>query len=283
MYRPVGQIHCEQLKGCVADMKSLSKSTLLLLSAAVVFTMQPATVWGGYATPELAETYYNEFYDDYMLDELKQVDQYRLANAGIKNSTADRLVERAFWYMENGYIVYGGGWKSYLNKGIADCAEFVSLVYGDFGYSMTDVAKNYDSVGSKVEGVYSTTAVYPDRRVYNWIAGTENLRIGDILTWYKTDSNTGEKYISHVAIYIGIYNRQPAFIGTENQTADRNPTAIGIINDVRYTWGGTLNSVRRVLPSGSWEAGVQVAGHEQLPPVIPKSYTLPPQKEVVLP
>ncbi|WP_027086463.1 NlpC/P60 family protein [Cohnella panacarvi] len=265
-------------------MRNLSRTKLLLLSAVVVFSMQPATVWGAYAkTPEQALLYYQNYYDDYMMDELLLVDQYRAANAGIKNSTADRLVERAFWYMENGYIVYGGGWKSYLNYGIADCSEFVSLVYGDFGYSLTDVARNYDSVGTKVEGVYSTTAVYADRRVYNALAGTENLRIGDILTWYKTDSYTGEKYISHVAIYIGIYNRQPAFIGTVDQASGRNPTAIGIINDLRYTWGGTLNSVRRVLPDGAWEADVQVTGHEQRPPIIPLTFTLQPQKEVVLP
>ncbi|WP_248924423.1 NlpC/P60 family protein [Paenibacillus hamazuiensis] len=255
----------------------------ILLSAVLAAALHPGAAWASYAeTTEQAEQYYEKYYTDYTADELSLVGQYRTANAAIKKSTADRLVERAFWYMQNGYIVYGHGNDSYKQHGIADCSEFVSLVYGDFGYSVTEVAKDYDTVGQKVNGVYSTTKVYPNGKTYNALAGTENLKIGDILTWYKTDA-AGNKYISHVAIYIGMLNGQPAVIGTVDQDTGKNPTAIGIINDFRYTWGGTLNSVRRVLPSDAWNANTQVSGHAQQSPVIPDSYVLPPQNPIVMP
>ncbi|WP_027088165.1 NlpC/P60 family protein [Cohnella panacarvi] len=261
-------------------MKRLSKTKLLLLSAAVVFSLQPATVWGAYAkTPEQAKEYYIKYYDDYKNDELKLVDQYRKANAAIKNSTVDRLVERAFWYMEYGYIVYGGGKDSYLNYGLADCSEFVSLVYGDFGYSITDVAKAYDSVGTKVDGVYSAKTA--DGRYYA-LGGVEKLRIGDILTWAKPDKAGNRTEITHVAIYIGVYNGQPAFIGTVDQDTGRNPTAIGIINDLRFSWGENFNSARRLLPSIASFYNHQLPDHKQQPPVIPKSRVLEPTKKLLL-
>lgn len=260
-------------------MKRLSKTKWLLLLAVVVFSLQPASVWGDYAeTEEEAEFYYSKYYNDYKNDELKLVDQYRKANAAIKNSTVDRLVERAFWYMENGYIVYGSGKDSYLNYGLADCSEFVSLVYGDFGYSLTDVAKDYDSVGTKVNGVYATKT--SDGK-YFAIGGADKLRIGDILTWAnKPDKDGNRTEITHVAIYIGIYNGQPAFIGTVDQDKGRNPTAIGIINDLRFSWGENFKSARRVLPSNASIYNYQLPDHKQQPPVIPKSRVLQPPKDV---
>jgi hypothetical protein len=56
------------------------------------------------------------------------------------------MVERAVWYMENGYMVYGH--TKYAATGYIDCSNFVSLVIIKiFGYSVTSAARNYNTVG----------------------------------------------------------------------------------------------------------------------------------------
>jgi len=82
------------------------------------------------------------------------------------------------------------------------------------------------------------------------------------------------------AIFIGIYNGQPAFIGTVDQDTGRNPTAIGIINDLRFSWGENFNSARRLLPSSAYIYNHQLPDHMQQPPVIPKSRVLPLPKTI---
>ncbi|MDD4588778.1 MAG: LysM peptidoglycan-binding domain-containing protein, partial [Heliobacteriaceae bacterium] len=204
----------------------------------------------------------------YTKDDLVKVAKYRQAYSGIKGSTADNLVERAIWYMDNGYMVYGHQYKGYKDYGIVDCSNFVSLVYSDLGLDITTTAKKYGSVGTRVQGVYS-------KQVNGkWtIQGTENLKPGDVFTWYaKTQS--GSKYISHVAIYIGMIDGQPAVIGTADAG---NPTAIGIVNDWRYWWGEKFFTVQRILPAGSWTAG---QGIQPKAPTIPAHYQLPPQRPV---
>ena len=99
------------------------------------------------------------------------------------------------------------------------------------------------------------------------------------MTWYRFDAS-GQKYISHVAIFIGMLNGQPAVIGTRS---DGNPTAIGIVNDFRYWWGEYLFAVRRVLPDGAWGPDQVLSGHEDTGVVIPKQYVLAPQRPVPLP
>ncbi|MFC4769449.1 NlpC/P60 family protein, partial [Effusibacillus consociatus] len=217
---------------------------------------------------------YKRYYSDYTQEELKYIQQYRDASRNIKGSLGDQIVERAIWYMENGYMVYGHGYNSYQKKGIVDCSEYTKLVYGDFGFNITDVARKYGSVGTRIEGVY------PEKVNGKWrLKGTENLRPGDILTWWAKDSK-GNKYISHVAIYMGMINGQPAVIGTRSQG---NPTAIGIVNNFSYWWGSNFFTAQRVLPEGSWTPGQVPKGHEAKPPVIPESYVLPPQKRIVIP
>ncbi|MGE5654613.1 MAG: hypothetical protein ACM3ZQ_10215, partial [Bacillota bacterium] len=187
---------------------------------------------------------YTQFMPSYLSRDQKIVDQFR---AREDNSAASKLVERAIWYMEHGYMVYGHQYKGYKDYGIVDCSNFVSLVYGDLGYNITTTARNYGSVGTRVNGVYSTVVgkSYSGRSLYG-LAGMDNLKVGDILTWWAKDSN-GNKYISHTAIYMGIFDGKPAVIGT---TSDR-PTAIGIVTDFRYWWGENFDQARRVLPAGS--------------------------------
>lgn len=217
---------------------------------------------------------YKQNYDSFTKDELQKIDQYRSTYSNSKGSLADQIVERAVWYMNNGYMVYGGGYKAYATEGIVDCSNFTSLVYGDFGFAITTAARNYGSVGSNVQGVYAKQV-----NGYWTLQGTENLRSGDIMTWWKKDSN-GNKYIGHVAIYMGQLNGQPAVIGTRSAG---NPTAIGIVNDFRWWWGENFFSVQRVLPEGSWTSGQVIAGHTAKVPVIPTHYVLPPQHPVEMP
>lgn len=147
-------------------------------------------------------------------------------------------------------MVYGHSYRGYKWYGVIDCSNFTSLVYGDFGYNITTTARNYNTVGQKVSGVYSTKV----NGTYQ-LKGTNNLKPGDIFTWYGYDN--GKKYIWHVAIYMGMINGTPAVIGTKSG----RPTAIGIVDDWSYWWGQNLYTVRRVLPesahtpskAGNWE------------------------------
>jgi len=191
--------------------------------------------------------------------------------ADYNNSEAQALVARAIWYMENGYMVYGH--SKYWDTGYIDCSNFVSVVYKDFGYEITSASKNYNQVGEKVEGVYcrkiSGSTKYE-------LVGTENLRPGDIFTYWAEDSDGSGTHIGHVALYVGEVNGVPAII----QTNSDRPTAIGIRTDFRYWYGEHFIEARRVLDDASQVPGKKWTASS---PVIPAEYQLSPQKSVVMP
>ncbi len=224
------------------------------------------------STEEAIDRYKANYYS-YVKHELEKVEQYREMYQNIRGSLADQVLERAIWYMDHGYTVYGNGFNSYHSDGVVDCSGFTKLVYGDFGFELTGIAKKYDQVGTRVK------CVYPMKTNKYWhLEGVENLLPGDILTWWKDRSN-GYRYISHVAIYMGQIKGNPAVIGTTRGT----PTAIGINTKFRYWWGKCFYRAQRILPEGSWTPGKVIAGHEDNGPAIPKQYVLPPQKPIVMP
>jgi hypothetical protein len=187
------------------------------------------------------------------------VDAFRESFDG---SLAQTIVGRAIWYMEYGYTVYGH--SLYANTGYIDCSQYTSRVYGDFGYSITGASRKYTTVGTRVSGVYS--AKIPGTSRYQ-IVGVDNLKPGDIFTFWAKDSY-GVKYISHVALYIGKINGKPAIINTRK---DR-PTALGIVTDFSYWYGSNLNDVRRVLPSDAYVSGGAAINDKG--PVIPAVYQM---------
>lgn len=249
---------------------TLMASSSILASAVGVASANTSTVM----TTDQAVSNYNANDGAYTKDELMKVDQYRTTYQSMKNSLADQLIERAVWYMNNGYMVYGHGLNSYANQGIVDCSAYVKLVYRDFSFPLPGNPTDQSKTGTSVTGVYSTKV----NGVWK-LQGTENLLPGDILSWWAIGAN-GQKYITHTAIFMGSINGQPAVIGTRGPG---NPTAIGIVNDFRWWWGEHFNGAQRVLPAGSWTANQTISNHTALQPVIPQSYVLPPQKPVVMP
>jgi len=212
-----------------------------------------------------AEKNYQKYLSHYQAHEVPIVDAYR---ANYDGSLAQAMVGRAIWYMEHGYMVYGH--HKYWDTGYIDCSNFVSLVYKDFGYSITSAARKYNTVGTKVEGVY---AKKQSNGKYT-LVGVDKLRPGDIFTYWNTDENG--KYISHVALYMGVVNGKPAIINTRKE----HPTAIGIIDSFSYWYGEQLLDVRRVLPESAFtpNSGVKLSN-----PVIPAVYQLKPQNPIVMP
>lgn len=184
------------------------------------------------------------------------VDSFR---TNFNRSPAQTLVGRAIWYMEYGFMVYGH--SKYPATGFIDCSNFVSLVYKDFGYSVTSAARNYGQVGVRVPGVYVKNGT---------LIGADKLKPGDIFTFQRTN------YISHVAIYIGNFDGKPSFIGTTTGY----PTAIGIVNGFKNWYGTQFHSVRRVLPNSAYFAGTKVTDKG---PVIPAKYQIRPNKRIILP
>ncbi len=203
----------------------------------------------------------------YNVHEKPVVESFR---ANFDGSLAQTLVGRAIWYMEYGYMKYGH--TKYANTGYIDCSNFVSLVYKDFGYSITSAAKNYGSVGVKVEGVYAQKISGSSK--YS-LVGIENLKPGDIFTFWNSDKPARTR-IGHVAIYMGEINGKPCIINT----CSGNPTAIGIINDFSYWYGSSLIEVRRVLPPSAFKAGTKITDQG---PVIPAIYQIIPDKPIVMP
>ena len=182
--------------------------------------------------------------------------------ASYDGSPAHALVGRAIWYMKYGYMVYGH--QKYPQTGYIDCSNFVSLVYKDFGYQVTSAARKYNTVGQRVNGVYVCHKKGSTTR--HILCGTENLRPGDIFTFWKTDSN-GKRYIGHVAIYIGKLNGKPTII----HTVKGYPTAIGTTNDFTWWYGHRFNDVRRVLGNSAYRPGTKYSDNG---PVIPNRYQM---------
>lgn len=228
------------------------------LNNALAGTGSPAQVSKTATTPSASSI------SSYNSHEKPIVNSFR---ASFDGSPAQTLVGRAIWYMEYGFMKYGH--TKYPTTGYIDCSNFVSLVYKDFGYSITSAAKNYGSVGVKVEGVYgkkiSGTSKYT-------LVGTENLKPGDIFTFWNSDKTK----IGHVAIYMGMINGKPCIINT---CSDR-PTAIGIINSFSYWYGSSLKEVRRVLPASAYVAGGKISDQG---PVIPAIYQIKPYIPIVMP
>lgn len=216
---------------------------------------------------------YNTNYGKYVKHDLLLVNRYREEHKNIGGSLADQVIERAIWYMEHGYPVYGSGLNSYHTDGVVDCSGFTKLVYGDFGFKLSGIAKKYDQFGTKVENIY------PMKKKKGWyLKGVENLRPGDILTWWKERAD-GSRYIGHVAIYMGQIKGKLAVIGTAKDT----PTALGIKTNFSYWRSKHFYSAQRILPEGSWTPGKEIVGHEDKGVIIPKQYVLPPQKPIVMP
>jgi len=218
--------------------------TLTLLLGTVLF-MSPAAM----AASSSATSQYNK-------TAKPVVDNFR---SNFNGSLAQSIVGRAIWYMEYGYMVYGH--QKYPSTGYIDCSNFVSLVYKNFGHSVTSAARNYDQVGVRVSGVYVRNGK---------LIGADKLKPGDILTFQRTT------YISHVAMYIGKFNGKPCFIGTTKGF----PTAIGIVIGFNNWYGKQFHSVRRVLPSSAYKSGGKITDKG---PVIPAKYQIKPIKPIVMP
>lgn len=254
--------------------KVLTGTMVAVLMSPLLTTVVDASHAEPTITTQQAIAMYKEKYAAYTKDELVKVSQYRNKYIGIKGSLADQIVERAIWYMENGYTVYGHGRKMYQQTGVVDCSNFTSLVFADFGYDIPTAVREYPTVGQRITGISA-------KKVGNYwtIEGMDKLKPGDLLTWWRIDSTTGQKVAGHTAIYMGELNGQPAVIGTQSG----NPTAVGIANDFRFWWGSNFFTAQRVLPSNAWTKGVTIAGHQAKAPIIPTNPILPPQNKVVVP
>ncbi len=179
--------------------------------------------------------------------------------SGYNGSLAQAIVGRAIWYMEYGFIKYGH--SSYATTGYCDCSQFVSMVYKNFGYSVTSVSRDYNKVGVKVSGVYVRNGK---------LVGVEKLKPGDILTFQRRD------HITHVAIFMGVAGGKPCFIGTTSGY----PTAIGIVAGFDNWYGTQFHGVRRVLPKSAFSPESKINDRG---PVIPAKYQIKPNKPIVLP
>jgi len=224
------------------------------------------------AADAASSSYYVQNYQDNYPEYLKH--DRVIADAfldGYNNSEAHALLARGIWYMENGYMIYGH--SKYWDTGYIDCSNFVSLVYKDLGYKVTSASKSYNQVGEKVAGVYSRKIKGSSK--YE-LVGIENLRPGDIFTFWKDDSDGSGTHIGHVALYLGEIDGKPAIIHTNS---DR-PTAIGIRTDFRYWYGEHFSGARRVLDNASQYPGKEWQASS---PVIPAQYQLSPQKPVIMP
>jgi len=197
----------------------------------------------------------------YQKDEKPIVDAFRNS---YNKTLANSIVGRAIWYMEYGFIVYGH--SKYASTGYCDCSQFVSMVYKDFGYSITTASRNYDQVGRAVSGVTCRNGI---------LYGTDQLKPGDIFTFWTT-ANTGSRHIGHVAIYIGKIDGKPRIIGT----LQGNPTAIGILSGLPGWYGDHFNGVRRVLPDRAYKTGYSISAKG---PVIPAIYRMVKFTRVTIP
>ncbi len=233
------------------------------------FVLAAAFVLGALisSSPAIAASPSSSSISQYNQHEKPIVDSLRSSYNG---SLAQALVGRSIWYMEYGFMVYGH--SKYPTTGYIDCSNFVSLVYKDFGYSITSAARNYGQVGVRVEGVYSKKISGSTKYT---LVGVDKLKPGDIFTFWKKDAN-GNKYIAHVALYIGKVNGKPCIINT----CKGRPTAIGIIDNFSYWYGSNLYQVRRVLPASAQKPGGIINDRG---PVIPAKYQMTPFKPIVMP
>jgi len=251
---------------------TLAISTSLAFGVIAVAPINQQQVQAATITKQEAIQNYKNYQSSYNKHEVPIIKAFA---AQYEGSLADQIIARAIWYMEHGYMVYKTA--KYAETGMIDCSNFTKLVYGDFGINITSVSRQYNQVGTKVTGVSSTKiGTSSNGQALYGIKGIENLRPGDILTyWAGTESS---KYISHVSIYMGVINGKPAVINT---VANR-PTAIGIVNNFSYWYGEKFLEARRILPSDAWTPSA-ASKYKDSGPVIPTSYYLAPQKTIIMP
>lgn len=194
--------------------------------------------------------------------------QYRTMYTG---SLADKIVGRGLWYMVYGFTKYGH--TQYATTGYIDCSQFTSRVYKDFGYSITGVSRYYNTVGKSVPGVYSQ--LQPGSTTKWMLVGTENLKPGDILTFWK-DSPTLGRHIGHVALYVGVINGKPTVV----MTVSGRPTALGMTDSFTYWYGEHFQEARRVLPDSAYVPESAITGNS---PVIPAVYQIAPTYPIIMP
>lgn len=168
---------------------------------------------------------------------------------------------------------YGKNKGGYARSGYIDCSNFVSLVFRDFGYSLSSHSGRYSTIGSHVPGVHAR--LHPGSTAKWMIAGTEHLKPGDIFTYWNINRH-GVRYISHVAIFMGRINSKPCII----HTVRRRPTAIGITDSFIYWYGQHFAGARRVLPRSAQLPGCTLIDSS---PVIPAKYQITPCYPIVLP
>ncbi|MGE5453856.1 MAG: NlpC/P60 family protein [Methylocystaceae bacterium] len=241
----------------------VSTSLLILLMAAILVLpmVSGAQAAGSYPADYAQKVAHYDQHEKPILDIM------RTRYTG--GSLAEAIGSRAMWYMQYGYTVYGH--SLYAQTGYIDCSQFVSRVYADFGYTITGASRKYTTVGTVVSGVYAqklSTGKYT-------LVGVDKLRVGDIFTFWAKDSN-GDKYISHVAMYIGKPNGIPTIINT----VTGHPTAIGFVDNFSYWYGSNLYDVRRVLPANAYYKGGAAINDKG--PVIPAVYQMP-IGQVILP
>ncbi|MFA7077113.1 MAG: NlpC/P60 family protein [Syntrophomonas sp.] len=239
--------------------KTKIKNKIIAFCLALTILAGMGMVWTPPATAATAASI-----SQYNRHEKPIVDSLR---ASYKATPAEALVGRAIWYMEYGFMKYGH--TKYPTTGYIDCSNFVSLVYKDFGYSITSAARNYGQVGTRVQGVYSKKI--PGTSKYT-LVGVDKLKPGDIFTFWNSDRTR----IGHVAIYMGLVNGKPTIINT----CKGRPTAIGIVNSFAYWYGSSLKEVRRVLPKSAFVAGGKINDRG---PVIPAKYQIKPDKRIIMP
>ena len=245
----------------------LRKLIIAIILGVMISAFSTSASWAASSTESRIQRYQDN-YAAYLKNDKVIADAFL---AGYNNSEAQALVARAIWYMEHGYMIYGH--YKYGSTGYIDCSIFTALVYKDFGYTITSASRKYPQVGKKVAGVYSRKIPGSDK--YE-LVGTENLRPGDVFTFWKEDSDGSGTHIGHVALYMGKINGEPAII----QTISGRPTAIGITTSFKYWYGEHFVEARRILddssqsPEKPWQASL---------PVIPDKYQLPPQKTIVQP
>lgn len=242
-------------------MRSRKRTTLL--NSLLVLLITAVLVLPAAATVQAAGTYPSDYAQrvaHYNQHEKPILDIMRTRYTG--GSLAEAIGARAMWYMEYGYTVYGH--TLYANTGYIDCSQFVSRVYADYGISITGASRKYTSVGTVVSGVY---AQKQSNGKYA-LVGIDKLKVGDIFTFWAKDSS-GNKYISHVAMYIGKPNGIPTIINT----VSGHPTALGFVDNFSYWYGSNLYDVRRVLPANAYYRGGAAINDKG--PVIPAVYQMP--------
>ncbi|MGI6513198.1 MAG: C40 family peptidase [Syntrophomonadaceae bacterium] len=241
----------------------LKRVTILVLCLAMLMGIGVA------ATPQVSAKSSNKYIETYYANmpayKKHEVPIVKAFFDNYKGTLGQKMIKRAIWYMENGYMVYGH--SNYARDGRIDCSNFVSLIYKDFGFDITTRARDYDKVGRKVPGVYSRLQPGSSKK---WeLVGVNKLWVGDILLFWNKDSK-GNRYISHVALYMGKINGKPCII----HTVSGRPTAIGITNSFTWWYGEHFQEARRIFP---------VKRYKARDPIIPAQYQLPPQKPVIYP